>query len=77
MCPPPWAPAAANLYNPNPRDPVTGHNPVRSGAFTEGEVNTQSLYVFDTISSATSAVQRGVRSTISTPRMMQLLCTGP
>ena len=40
---------AANLYNPNPRDPVTGRNPVRSGAFTEGEVNTQSLYVFDTI----------------------------
>lgn len=40
---------AANLYNPNPRDTVTGHNPVRSGAFTEGEVNTQSLYVFDTI----------------------------
>ena len=39
----------ANLYNPNPRDTVTGHNPVRSGAFTEGEVNTQSLYVFDTI----------------------------
>ncbi|MDI3297184.1 catecholate siderophore receptor Fiu [Janthinobacterium tructae] len=40
---------AANLYNPNPRDTVTGHNPVRSGAFTEGEVNTQSLYVFDTV----------------------------
>lgn len=39
----------ANLYNPNPRDPVTGYNPVRSGAFTEGEVNTQSLYVFDTV----------------------------
>ena len=39
----------ANLYHPNPRDPVTGHNPVRSGAFTEGEVNTQSLYVFDTV----------------------------
>ena len=39
----------ANLYNPNPRDTVTGHNPVRSGAFTEGEVNTQSLYVFDTV----------------------------
>lgn len=39
----------ANLYHPNPRDTVTGHNPVRSGAFTEGEVNTQSLYVFDTI----------------------------
>ncbi|WP_215404984.1 catecholate siderophore receptor Fiu [Janthinobacterium sp. JC611] len=40
---------AANLYHPNPRDTVTGHKPVRSGAFTEGEVNTQSLYVFDTI----------------------------
>ncbi|MGK5007422.1 catecholate siderophore receptor Fiu [Janthinobacterium sp. LB2P70] len=40
---------AANLYQPNPRDPVTGYNPVRSGAFTEGEVNTQSLYVFDTV----------------------------
>ncbi|MGK5027113.1 catecholate siderophore receptor Fiu [Janthinobacterium sp. RB2R34] len=41
--------AAANLYNPNPRDPVTGYNPVRSGAYTQGEVNTQSAYVFDTI----------------------------
>ncbi|MGK5035340.1 catecholate siderophore receptor Fiu [Janthinobacterium sp. LB3P118] len=40
---------AANLYNPNPRDPVTGRNPVRSGAFTQGEFNTQSLYLFDTI----------------------------
>lgn len=39
----------ANLYHPNPRDPVTGYQPVRSGAFTEGEVNTQSAYVFDTI----------------------------
>lgn len=41
--------AAANLYNPNPRDPVTGYNPVRSGAYTQGEVNTQSAYLFDTI----------------------------
>lgn len=40
---------AANLYKPNPRDTVTGYNPVRSGAYTEGEVNTQSLYVFDTV----------------------------
>lgn len=40
---------AANLYKPNPRDTVTGHNRVRSGAFTEGEVNTQSLYLFDTV----------------------------
>ena len=40
---------AANLYHPNPRDPVTGFNPVRNGAYSEGEVNTQSAYVFDTI----------------------------
>jgi len=41
--------APANLYHPNPNDPVTGFNPVRSGAYTEGEVNTQSVYAFDTI----------------------------
>ncbi len=41
--------AAANLYNPNPRDSVTGYKPVRSGAYTQGEVNTQSAYLFDTI----------------------------
>ncbi|MBG6222491.1 MULTISPECIES: catecholate siderophore receptor Fiu [unclassified Janthinobacterium] len=40
---------AANLYNPNPHDTVTGRNPVRSGAFTQGEFNTQSVYLFDTI----------------------------
>src|SRR5450830_989613 len=41
--------APANLYHPNPNDPVIGFNPVRSGAYTEGEVNTQSVYAFDTI----------------------------
>src|SRR5450830_509786 len=41
--------APANLYHPNPNDTVTGFNPVRSGAYTEGEVNTQSVYAFDTI----------------------------
>ncbi|WP_307729895.1 TonB-dependent receptor domain-containing protein [Massilia sp. H6] len=40
---------AANLYRPNPRDPVTGFNPVRSGAYREGRIDTQSLYVFDTV----------------------------
>ena len=39
----------ANLYHPNPRAPVTGYQPVRSGAYSQGEVNTQSAYVFDTI----------------------------
>ncbi|WP_038498247.1 catecholate siderophore receptor Fiu [Janthinobacterium agaricidamnosum] len=39
----------ANLYHPNPNDPVTGFNPQRSGAFTEGTVDTQSVYLFDTL----------------------------
>ncbi len=40
---------AANLYRPNPADPVTGFNPTRTGAYNEGEINTQSLYAFDTV----------------------------
>ncbi|BBB60405.1 catecholate siderophore receptor Fiu [Undibacterium sp. KW1] len=40
---------AANFYNPNPRDPVTGLNPVRNAVFTRGATNTASAYVFDTI----------------------------
>jgi catecholate siderophore receptor len=40
---------AANLYRPNPLDALTGFNPVRTGAYNEGEINTQSLYAFDTI----------------------------
>jgi catecholate siderophore receptor len=41
--------APANLYRPNPSDPVTDFNPVRTGAYNEGEINTQSLYAFDTV----------------------------
>ncbi|WP_026355012.1 catecholate siderophore receptor Fiu [Massilia niastensis] len=40
---------AANLYNPDPADPVTGLALRRTGAFAQGEIDTQSLYVFDTI----------------------------
>ena len=40
---------AANLYRPNPADPVTGFNPTRTGAYNEGKIDTQSLYAFDTI----------------------------
>jgi catecholate siderophore receptor len=40
---------AANIYNPNPIDaPTTPVNVRRTGAYNEGEVDTQSLYVFDT-----------------------------
>jgi catecholate siderophore receptor len=39
----------ANLYNPNPADPVTGYNPSRSGVDTSGTMNTVSLYGFDTL----------------------------
>lgn len=40
---------AANLYHPNPADPVTGFAPRRTGAYNQGEIDTQSLYVFDTV----------------------------
>ncbi len=40
---------AANLYNPNPNDPVTGRALTRNGAFSEGKTETFGLYVFDTL----------------------------
>jgi len=40
---------AANIYNPDPNQaPTTPVNVRRTGAYNEGEVDTQSLYVFDT-----------------------------
>jgi catecholate siderophore receptor len=39
----------ADLYNPNPRDPVTGFAPASTGAFTEGETTTVAAYAFDTM----------------------------
>jgi catecholate siderophore receptor len=41
--------APANLYNPNPSDPVNGYNPTRSGVFASGTMNTVSAYAFDTL----------------------------
>lgn len=40
---------AANLYNPNARDPVTGRALVRTAAYTDGSTETIGVYVFDTI----------------------------
>ncbi|WP_312553237.1 catecholate siderophore receptor Fiu [Massilia sp.] len=40
---------AANLYRPDAGVPVTGLAPRRTGAFNQGEIDTQSLYAFDTI----------------------------
>ncbi len=37
------------LYAPNPASPVTGLNPVRNAAFTDGQIDTTSLYLFDTV----------------------------
>lgn len=39
----------ANLYNPNPNESTTVFRPVRSGAVTDGQIDTQSAYVFDTL----------------------------
>jgi len=39
----------ADIYNPNPRDPITGFAPARTGAFTDGETTTVAGYAFDTI----------------------------
>jgi catecholate siderophore receptor len=41
--------APANIYSPNPNEPVTGFAPVWSGAFTDGNTGTVSLYFFDTV----------------------------
>ncbi|RNF29634.1 catecholate siderophore receptor Fiu, partial [Massilia aurea] len=41
---------AANIYRPNPSDaPTTPVNVRRTGAYNEGEIDTQSVYVFDTV----------------------------
>ncbi|WP_338767828.1 catecholate siderophore receptor Fiu [Massilia sp. METH4] len=37
------------LYAPNPSAPITGLNPVRTGAGAQGSTDTQALYLFDTI----------------------------
>ena len=39
----------ANLYNPNPHDAQPDYAPVRNGAFTRGETQTEGAYLFDTV----------------------------
>lgn len=39
----------AKLYRPDPSQPVSGQTLARTGAFNEGDVDTQSLFVFDTM----------------------------
>jgi catecholate siderophore receptor len=41
--------APVDVFHPNPSDPVIGFAPVLSGAFTDGNTNTVSLYFFDTV----------------------------
>jgi len=38
-----------DIYNPNPRDVVTGYAPGYSGAYTKGWTNTLAVYAFDTV----------------------------
>jgi catecholate siderophore receptor len=39
----------ANIYHPNPFDPVTDYNPVRALASSRGKTNSVGVYAFDTI----------------------------
>ncbi|HEY3393541.1 MAG TPA: TonB-dependent receptor, partial [Lacipirellulaceae bacterium] len=54
MAPVGSAPGAnlANLYRPNPRDPITGLSLARNGVYTQGDTLTFGAYLFDTISFA-------------------------
>ncbi len=42
-------PAAVDLYNPNPRDPIVGYAPARTLAYNRGKTNTIAVYAFDSI----------------------------
>ncbi len=39
----------ANIFNPNPHDPVSGYAPALSGATSSGKTNTIGLFAFDTL----------------------------
>jgi catecholate siderophore receptor len=41
--------APADVFHPNPNEPVIGFAPKQSGAFTDGNTNTASAYFFDTV----------------------------
>jgi catecholate siderophore receptor len=41
--------APADIFNPNPHDPVTGYAPALTGASTSGKTNTVGFFAFDTL----------------------------
>src|SRR5262245_123456 len=41
--------APVDVFSPNPNDSITGFSPVLSGAYTDGNTNTVSMYFFDTV----------------------------
>jgi catecholate siderophore receptor len=41
--------AAVDIFNPNPRDPVVGFAPARTGAFSRGDSSTIAWYAFDSV----------------------------
>jgi catecholate siderophore receptor len=41
--------APVDIFNPNPRDPVVGFAPSRTGAFGRGDSSTIALYAFDSV----------------------------
>lgn len=41
--------APADIFTPNPHDPVTGYAPARTGASTTGRTNTIGFFAFDTL----------------------------
>ena len=41
--------APVDIFNPNPRDPVIGFAPARSGAFSRGDSSTVAVYGFDSV----------------------------
>ena len=41
--------APADIFAPNPYDPVTGYAPARTGASTTGNTNTIGVFAFDTL----------------------------
>lgn len=49
----------ANLYDPDSNVPVSNFAPTRTGAFNKGEIDTQSLYAFDTIKVGDSWIFNG------------------
>jgi catecholate siderophore receptor len=41
--------APVDIFNPNPRDPIIGFSPARSGAFSRGDSTTVAIYGFDSV----------------------------